>query len=262
MRRFHRWLGVGSTVIILLAVLTGLLWAYAPHLYWEDGYLERKHPPVFADYGAVTLTHQDAIRLARQQLGPEAIVSTITLRSELGAPLFEVSGKNFTVLIDAHTGAVLSPLTPPMATRIAAQYVRGAPPVASTTLLEQFLHRSGKTHQSVYRVRFSAPKNPEIFVCALTGGIIEEQDEVRRFHFWIMRLHQLNFFGFRKTLTIVPGAAVLLLIISGLVLSRRAKDRSAEAALRKNREESIRDAAEPGYSRSRHSQESGRESPA
>lgn len=230
MRRFHRWLGVGSTVFILLAALTGLLWAYGPHLYWEGGYLERKHPAALADFDSIKLTPQEAIRLARPSLGPEpATVSTVTLRSELGDPLYEVRGKKRSVLIDARSGAVLSPLSPEYAARIAAQYVHGQPAIASTTLLEEFTHRSGKIHPSVYRVRFEAPEHPEIFLSAYDGAVLEEQDDMRRFHFWVMRLHQLNFFGFRKTLTIVPGTAILLLIASGIYLSRRSGTRASAA---------------------------------
>ena len=229
MRRFHRWFGVGSAIVVVLAPVTGLLWAYAPYLYWERGYLERKHPVPIADYSAVTLTPQDAIRVAREQLGGEAKISAVTLRSELGAPVYEVAGANFALLVDARAGTLMSPLSAEIAARIAAEYVPGRPTASSATLLDEFAHRSGKVHKAVYRVRFDAPNDPEIFISARNGAIIEEQDDARRFHFWIMRLHQLNFFGFKKTLTIIPGAAILLLVASGLVLSRRAKTRAARA---------------------------------
>jgi uncharacterized iron-regulated membrane protein len=229
MRRFHRRLGVAAALFVGLASVTGLLWAYAPYLYWEGNYLERKHPVVPMDFRGVTLTHQDAIRTAREQLGTAFVVSAVTLRSELGQPLFEVRGEERDFLIDARTGAPLSPLPADFAARVAAQYVRGHPPVAAVTLLDAFVHRSGKVYKPVYRVQFKAPKTPVIYLSARTGAIIEEEDDVRRFHFWVMRLHQLNFFGFRKTLTIIPGSAILLLVVSGFVLSRRARSRVARS---------------------------------
>ncbi|MHA3775196.1 PepSY domain-containing protein [Verrucomicrobiota bacterium sgz303538] len=229
MRRFHRWLGLGSTAIVLATVVTGLLWAYAPYLYWAGGYMEKKHPTAIASFDQIALTHQYSIRIAREQLGKDAVVSSVTLRSELGTALYEVTGqregKEVTVLIDAASGKVLSPLTPEFATQIARQYVAGEPPVQCVKLLDQFEHRSGKTYKSVYQVRFQLPKNPEILLSAASGKILEDQDDVRRFHFGVMRLHQLNFFGFKKTLTIIPGTAMLLLIVSGVMLSRRRKSR-------------------------------------
>jgi hypothetical protein len=74
-------------------------------------------------------------------------------------------------------------------------------------------------------VRFRQEKNPEIFVDSNSGKIIEEQDDIRRFHFWIIKLHQFNFLGFKKTLTIIPGTALLLLIISGVFMGIRSKFR-------------------------------------
>ncbi|HWL54723.1 MAG TPA: PepSY-associated TM helix domain-containing protein [Chthoniobacteraceae bacterium] len=229
MRRFHRWLGLGSTLVILLAVTTGLLWAYAPYLYWQGGYMERKHPVAPASYDGLP-TFQDALRIVRERVGQGAVITTVTLRTDAGIALYEVTGtregKGFMILLEARTGAVLSPLTPEFAERIARQYVEGEPSVESAALLEPFVHRSGKSHPSVYRVRFRAPKTPEIFIAADSGRILEEQDDVRRFHFWVMRLHQLNFFGFRKTLTIIPGTALLLLLGSGLVISRRKRSKA------------------------------------
>lgn len=230
MRRFHRWFGLGSTVIILLSVITGLLWAYAPYLYWAGGYLEKKQPATLVSFEAVSLTHQDAIRLAREPLGESGAVSAVTLRSEIGKALYEVTGqregKELAVLIDAGAGKVISPLAPEIASQLARQYVAGDPQVENVTLLDQFKHRSGKMHESVYKVRFQAPKSPEILLSATSGKIIEDQDDVRRFHFWIMRLHQLNFFGFKKTLTIIPGTAMLVLIVTGIIISRRRKSRA------------------------------------
>ena len=225
MRRFHRWLGLGSTIVLLLALTTGLLWAYAPYLYWESGYLEKKHPSPPADYGQVAPI-ETVLPIIRERIGPEATLDTLTLRTEAGTALYEAGGPGVSLLLDAHTQAVLSPLTPEFAERIARQYVAGEPPLESVTLLESYLHRSGKRYPSVYQVRFRAPKTPEIFIASDSGKILEEQDEVRRFHFWVMRLHQLNFFGFRKTLTIIPGTALLLMLVSGLWISRRKRSKA------------------------------------
>ena len=230
MRRFHRWIGLGSAVIILLSVVTGLLWAYAPYLYWHEGYLEKKHPAPSVSLEAVRMTPQDAIRLARERLGDKSEINSVSLRSEAGTPVYEVvakgsSGKESSILIEAHQALVWAPIPQEYAVQIARQYVAGEPEVASVALLDEFKHRSGKVHPSVYQVRFQNPGGTEIFLSGQSGKILEDQDEIRRFHFWVMRLHMLNFFGFKKTLTIIPGAALLILLITGILISRRRRKR-------------------------------------
>ena len=44
---------------------------------------------------------------------------------------------------------------------------------------------------------------------------------MRRFHFFVTRLHQLRFFGFDKTLLILPGGALVFLLATGLLLAAR-----------------------------------------
>ena len=159
-------------------------------------------------------------------------MSAVNLGSDAGIPLYRVAaqqnGKERIVMIDALAGTIISPLTPEFASRFAAQYVHGTPGVESVKLLDTYKHRKGKSYDSVYLVRFQQEKSPEILLSAHSGEIIEDQDDVRSFHFWVMRLHQLNFFGFKKTLTIIPGAALLMLTISGIVISRRRKARSVK----------------------------------
>lgn len=225
MRRFHRWFGVGSAIIVLLAVVTGLLWAYAPYLYWEGSYMEIKQPHMPDDYETLKLTPPDAIRLARPRLGEDAVVSSVTLRSEAGHAFYAVTSGPQTVLIDARAQSVVSPLSPELAQEFARQYLAGSPAPSSVKRLESFRHRKGETYPDVYRIDFETERNPAIFLSASSGRILEEEDDVRRFHFWVMRLHQLNFFGFKKTLTIIPGSALLLLLGSGLWLSRRSRRR-------------------------------------
>lgn len=229
MRRFHRWLGLSSAATLFITAITGLLWAYAPFLYWEKDYLQKKCPSLSSALDGIMITHQDVIRVARKQFGDGLVISNIALHGDLGIPLYEIAGKRdgkeFTFLIEARTSKILSPITPEFATQIAQQYVQGKPPLESVTLLNKYVHRSGKVHSSVYQVRFQQEKNPEVFIDADSGKILEEQDDIRRFHFWIMQLHQLNFFGFKKTLTVIPGLALLLLVISGVVMGTRSNSR-------------------------------------
>ncbi|NUN92811.1 MAG: PepSY domain-containing protein [Verrucomicrobiae bacterium] len=233
MRRFHVWLGIVSAGFLILSAATGILWAYAPHLYWKPGYLQRKHPAVLPSFDEDLLPLREALRVAREQWGSESRISKITLHGELGMMVYEILGKRrdgeTSLLVDARTGKTLSPITPLLAEQIARAYAEGAPSLRSIVLLDRYVHRSGKVYPSVYKVCFDGKRDPEFFVDAHSGKLLEEQDRLRRFHWWVMRLHQLNFFGFRKTLTVLPGATLLLLVFSGLVLAALAARRASKA---------------------------------
>jgi uncharacterized iron-regulated membrane protein len=228
MRPFHRWLGIGSSIVLLLAAVTGILWAYAPHLYWKPGYLEKKHSVPHPPFDSIATTHQEIARRVSQEFGASAAITSINLRSDAGMAFFEVAvladGKESTVLFD-EAGNKISPIDAALAERIARQYVPGNPTLATIVLLPQWQHRSYKIHENVWRVRFADEAESEVFLSAYSGKILEDQDKARRFHFWVMRLHQLNFFGFKKVLTIIPGSALILLVVSGLVISRKRRAR-------------------------------------
>ena len=40
---WHRRVAILSAGFLLLTAVTGILWAYAPHLYFKDGYLKKKN---------------------------------------------------------------------------------------------------------------------------------------------------------------------------------------------------------------------------
>ncbi|MBX3120875.1 MAG: hypothetical protein KF784_17595, partial [Fimbriimonadaceae bacterium] len=82
-------------------------------------------------------------------------------------------------------------------------------------------------------VRFNDADATEIVLDRQTGEILEDEGRWRRVHFAVMQLHQLNFFGFEKTLLNIPGVPILLMSLSGgaLWLLHRARVRRSRAAM-------------------------------
>ncbi len=221
-RRLHRVVALGSVAFLASTAVTGLLWAYAPVLYWEDGYMKKKTPAPSPAPGEASVTVPDAIRVAERAVGRRIMVEAVLLRPDFGRLVYEVQYRAAesagAFLVDAITGEPLSPLTEGRAVEIAKQYVRGAPDVEGVDRLDAFVPRSGGAGVPAYRVRFRAPRSPEIVIHRDSGQILEDQDAVRRFHFFVMKLHQFNVFGFRKTLTVVSGLPLLVLITTGVAL--------------------------------------------
>jgi uncharacterized iron-regulated membrane protein len=164
-RRAHRLIAIASAIFLVSSACTGLLWAYAPYLYWEEGYMRKKALMSGPAPTAVTVTVQDAMAAARKA-GRSGQIQQVTLRSDFGRLLWEVQLRaggegSQSFLVDAVTGETLSPLTAEQATVIAQQYVRGNPSVEEVIAESSFVGRAGNARPSpAYRVRFKQTRNP------------------------------------------------------------------------------------------------------
>ena len=227
-RRAHRLIAVASAVFLVSSSVTGLLWAYSPYLYLEDGYMRKKAPMVGPAPAAAVVSVQDAMAAARKA-GRSGQIQQATLRSDFGRLLWEVQLRaggegSQSFLMDAVTGEPLSPLTAEQAALIAQQYVHGNPPVAEVVAESGFVGRSGNARPSpAYRVRFRQARNPEIVIHRDSGMILADEDTGRRIHSFVTQLHRYSYFGFQKTLTAMAGVPLLLLVATGLVMWLRPK---------------------------------------
>ena len=204
---------------LLVSVGTGLLWANARYLYWPDRYKEkiRPLPPV--------PIHAPMVAMAdlRDRLlgGTNDTLEQVTLKSDFGLLIYEVilrdRGAKRTVVVDADSGTVLSPLTDTLAARIAQQYVRTPADITRVTR-EAYTPRKKHTPVDAIRVAFDDPDDTQIVLDAASGEIVEDEGRRRRLHFFVMQLHQLNFLGFEKTLLNIPGIPLMLVALSGIVV--------------------------------------------
>lgn len=219
---WHRRIAILSAGFLLLTAVTGILWAYAPHLYFKDGYLKKKSIRLGPALTEAKLSPAEAISRVAASPDKKTTAESVSLRVEAGQLIYEVVRKEGKAtesqLVDAISGERLSPLSAELAAAVAAEYVAGNPLVKQVTPLDEYRHRSGKKLRTLYRVAFAAPGNPEIYIDRNSAAIVEESDESRAFHFWVMKLHQLQFFGTKKELTLIPGLALLLLVATGLTI--------------------------------------------
>ena len=89
-RLTHRWLGMGAVGFLLLSVVTGLLWADAKFLYWDDHYKEKLRPLAGPGLETATLPVDRAILAAKDAVGGRALVEQVVLRSDFGRVLYEL----------------------------------------------------------------------------------------------------------------------------------------------------------------------------
>ena len=220
-RRLHRVFGVVAVGFLFLSVGTGLLWANAGFLYWPDHYKEKIHPlPVVAlQHAKLSMTAMtDRVHAAA---GGDTILEQVMLKSDFGTVVYEVKIKKqsskSTLLLDAITGEILSPLSDAFASQIARQYVK-EPAAVREVSRESYTPRKKHAAVEAVRVSFDDSQHTDIILDVASGEIIEDEGRWRQLHFFVMQLHQLNFLGFEKTLLNVPGIPLLLMGASGLVV--------------------------------------------
>lgn len=217
----HRWLGIGAVGFLLVSVITGLLWANARFLYWEDRYKEKLHALPVVSLDKATLQIKAVEERVHALTSQASAIEQVTLKSDFGTLLYEVrvrqANKKHVLLIDAVTGEPLSPISEDLATIIARQYVREEAPVLGIQT-ESYIPRKKHTPVDAVRVSFDDANQTHIILDRYSGEIIEDEGRWRRVHFFVMQLHQLNFFGFEKTLLNIPGVPLLLMALSGAVL--------------------------------------------
>ena len=223
MRRFHRFIGAVLAIFFVSSALTGMTWAMSHHIYWKRDYLKPKRTIDAPPLTSATVTVQQALSLARA-----GAASTAMLRQEGGMLIWDVVTKEkkstHSTIIDARTGRVMTPLKMEEARAIAAQYVRvDAPAVERIDYVPQWVSRRKDAPRAAYVVCYQTPRKTEITIDAESGRILEEYDPARRFHFVIQRLHQLDYFGTDKYLTLIPGTGLLTMTLTGLFLLRRRK---------------------------------------
>ncbi len=220
-RTIHRWIGAASLAFLLVSVSTGLLWANARFLYWPDHYKEKVRTVEAPPLASVRVPLHEVFEQSRKAFGGAVTVDRIMLRSDFGRLVYEVGmrvdGKARALLLDAQTGEALSPISESLAKTIAQQYVQEDAMITDVNV-EPYMPRNKRLAHDAVRVRFNDPHRTEIILDRQTGEILEDEGRWRKFHFLVMQVHQLNFFGFHKTLLNVIGIPLLVLGFSGLIL--------------------------------------------
>jgi uncharacterized iron-regulated membrane protein len=246
-RRFyavHRWLGLIVGVQLALWCVGGLI--FATHdLAWvrgEDG--RNSERAAGLDLARVRLAPDAAVgRLGHGAAGAgaagaPAVVDEITLRPLLGRSVYEIRRGDVTALVDAESGAVLSPLGRDTAIAIARADRAGQPEVLGALLIERdppTEYREGAL--PAWQIGFADGEGTHVYVAANTGRITARRNDAwRRFDFFWM-LHTMDYRDrddFNHPLLIAAAAAAVITLASGFALwgirLRRRRRRAAGPA--------------------------------
>jgi hypothetical protein len=87
-------------------------------------------------------------------------------------------------------------------------------------LLAAYKPRKAKEAKPAYKVVFENSVHSEIYLDQMTGEILEEIDDNRKFGLFVMRLHDYDYFNSKREISSVAGISILLVALSGLWIYR------------------------------------------
>ena len=77
-------------LFLLLTAVTGLLWAYAPYLYWSPGYMEKKTAFPSPPFSEAAFSFPEAIGVLQDREGRKIEAESILLRKDFGRLVYEI----------------------------------------------------------------------------------------------------------------------------------------------------------------------------
>ena len=213
--KIHKTIAIIVVPVFILATITGFFRAHQK-LYWEDGYKKKKQPAHFSvdqelfPINRVTQCIDSASNRKNQ-------FEEITLKTEAKKVYYKIlTSKKDKYLVDAQTGAIVSPISSDLAKTFATQYVKDNKHIASCELVKNYMARKAKEPKPTYKIVFNNQVHSEIYLEAETGDIVEDIDDKRSFGIWVMRLHEYDFFNSKKSITTLVAIIMMLLALSGI----------------------------------------------
>ena len=220
----HRWLALIISLQLLAWSVGGFTFSILDidnvHGDWERKF----DPPPPIDWSAVRLTPAEAVeRLAETRVAGE-VVARVGLRTVFGRPAFELLNAELLpiAVVDAASGEVTRRISPAQAAKAALDDFVPTAALSSVQLIENDppLEFRGKPLPA-YQVRLDQPKNPYIYVSAVTGDIVTRRNRPWRIFDFFWMLHIMDYSerdDFNHWLLTTASVLAVLTSASGLVL--------------------------------------------
>lgn len=237
----HRWVGIVLGTMVAVWFTSGIAMMYYQWpAYTESELLGQLRP--FAP-PATLVGFESAERAAAGQLDRLSFPPTVTGKTPVGGRLmrwrdglaYQIWGEQGgqwieLALIDAQTGAVLSPISPSAAVAVAAERVVSGAPLRGVELLARGDHymenRDYRNEFPAYRVRFGDAPNTAIYVEQRGGTAFGVATRLTRLTTWLGTVPHWLYFqwllqdreGLWKALSITLPAIAIALALTGITL--------------------------------------------
>lgn len=223
--RVHRVIGLIFLPFLIISVFTGFFRANY-QWFWKEDYKKIKNFSYEYKIQSPKIGIDSVFVILKNTYGENIAASEIKLKSEVGKLFYDVKIKNHTpVFINADNGKILSPISEELAKAIAGQYVKPELKFKTIYADENYKTRKDKKTRSVYIAEYDDPLHTKIYIDKNNGEIEEEEDDNLKFGFWIVKLHDYDFWEAKRFNLSFVGIGLFILSSTGFYLWLKKKKR-------------------------------------
>lgn len=215
-RQLHRWLGLLIAAQLLLWVIGGLVMSVLrlEEVRGEDRAAQKAAVPLAADASLLA----PAQVLATHDGAPVTGLTLVVLDSR---PVYRLKAGAESLLVDARTGARLSPLPREFAEALGRADYTGFGALAGIDWVDTPELEFRGRPLPLWRVRFADERNTALYVSPATGEIVARRNDLWRMFDFVWMLHIMDYQGredFNHPLLIGTAASALLFLVTGLFM--------------------------------------------
>lgn len=214
--RLHRWIALVVGIQLLAWSVSGLFMTVVPISQVRGEHNIRKQETVDIR-AAVLVPIANALERA-----PAGAVARVELRAVAGRPVYEIAVDGSSpVLLDARSGALVSPVTESYAIEIAVADFAGAGRVTKATLITEKPPIEFRGDLPVWQISFDDPDETNLYVSAATGRVVARRSATWRIYDFLWSLHIMDYSerdNFNNPLVIAAAAIAFVLAVSGVVM--------------------------------------------
>lgn len=222
----HRLAGLIFLPFLIISTLTGFFRANYKW-FWKENYKKYKNENYEYKIQPPEINNDHVFPILKKKYGENISVSEIKLKSEAGKLFYDVKINNhFPVLISAENGEIKSPLSEELAISIAGQYVKSGTKLKIIYPCDNYQTRKDKKLRPVYIAEYDDPLHTKIIIDKFNGEIEEEADDNLKIGFWIVKLHDYDFWEAKRFNLSFVGLGLFILGCTGFYLWMKKKKKS------------------------------------
>lgn len=176
----HRWIGVGSCLLITVWFLSGLVMMYVPYPSLTEA--ERLAAGAPIDWRAVRIAPEAAMRRA----GLGAFPERLRLEMRAGEPVYNIVGDAGRASVSARDGRMIDKVDARTASRIGATFAHAAVRRVDTVEQDQWTVAGGfDAHRPLHRLAIADAAGTTLYVSSTTGEVVQATNARERFWNWL-----------------------------------------------------------------------------